>query len=100
MPARAVSAPVAVTRMRRLPLPLIVPAMALAPGALRTGRDSPVSMASLTSDSPSSTWPSAGMLVPGRTSTRSPRRRASTGTRSVLPSGPTHSAMAGISLAR
>ena len=52
--------------------------------AFATGLDSPVIMASLTSDSPSSTSPSAGTLAPGRTSTRSPCCSSLTGTSSVL----------------
>ncbi len=99
MPASAVSSPVAVTRTRRLPSPLIVPPMTSAPGSLPTGFDSPVSMASFTSERPSSTTPSAGTLAPGRTSTRSPGRSSSTGTSSMVPSSRTRSAMSGISFA-
>ena len=65
MPPRAVWSPVAVTRTRRLPSPLIVPAITLAPGIFLTGRDSPVIMASFRLDSPSVTSPSAGTLAPG-----------------------------------
>jgi hypothetical protein len=76
-----------VTRTRRLPSPLIVPAITVSPGALSTGFDSPVTIASLTSDSPSTTSPSAGTLAPGRTSSRSPLAQRLTGTVSVPPSG-------------
>ena len=42
------------------------------PAAFGTGRDSPVSIDSSTSDAPSTTMPSAGTRPPERTSTRSP----------------------------
>lgn len=51
---------------------LTVPASAAAPGALGTGRLSPVSMDSSTVLLPSTTVPSTGTLSPGLTSTRSP----------------------------
>ena len=51
-----------------------VPAMTRSPGCLPTGLDSPVIMAALTSERPSTTSPSTGTLAPGRTNTRSPRR--------------------------
>ena len=56
-------------------------------------------MASLTSDSPSTTWPSAGMLAPGRTNNRSPVWSRLTGTVSTVPSGAMRSAVSGMSLA-
>ncbi len=99
MPASAVASPVAVTRTRRLPLPLIAPAITRSPGCFLTGRDSPVIIASLTSESPSATSPSAGTLAPGRTSTRSPACSAPVETDSTLPSGRMRSAVSGISLA-
>ncbi len=45
-----------------------------------TGNDSPVSRASLTALSPSTTMPSAGRVSPGRTSTWSPTASRATGT--------------------
>jgi len=95
MPASAVRSPVAVTRTRRLPDPLSVPAITGAPCALVTGWDSPVIIASFTSDSPSCTTPSAGTLPPGRTSTTSPSRSAETAISSVAPSGSSLSAVSG-----
>jgi hypothetical protein len=53
-------------------LALIVAPTTGEPGALCTGRLSPVTIDSSTSDSPSSTTPSAAILAPGRTSSRSP----------------------------
>ena len=95
IPARAVASPVAVTRTRRLPEALIVPAMTRSPGPLATGCDSPVIIASFTSDAPSTTSPSAGTLPPGRTRTVSPSARRSTRTSSVLLSGRRRSAVSG-----
>ena len=100
IPASAVCSPVAVTRTRRLPSPLIVPAMTFAPNSFFTGRDSPVIIDSLTSDSPRyPTAPLAGTLAPGRISTTSPSRNWLAGTSSVDPSGCSRSAVSGISLA-
>ena len=83
MPARAVCSPVPVTRTRSDPAPFTVPAITRSPGAFFTGRDSPVIMDSLTSLAPSSTTPSAGILAPGRTSTRSPISSAPIGSSST-----------------
>ncbi len=73
--------------------------MTFAPGAFLTGRDSPVIIASLTSDSPRATSPSAGTLAPGRTNSMSPVRSWLTGTSSVTPSARSRSAVSGMSLA-
>ena len=100
MPERAVSSPVAVTRTRRLLSPLLtVPPSTRSPSALLTGRDSPVIMASFSSDAPWATSPSAGTLEPGRTSTMSPARRSPAGTTRVSPPSPIRSAVSGMSLA-
>ena len=100
IPASAVASPVAVTRARRLPSPLlIVPAMTRLPGSFFTGRDSPVIIASSTSVCPSVTSPSAGMLAPGRTRNRSAARSCATGTVSVRPPSRMRSAVSGSSRA-
>ena len=94
----AVSSPSAVMRTRRLPPLTTVPAMTVAPGPFETGRDSPVIIDSSTSAAPSTTTPSAGTRVPGRTSTMSPTRNSESGT--VLISAPlTRSAVSGSSAA-
>ena len=64
MPASAVCSPVAVTRRRRLPVPLSEPPITLLPVVFSTGLDSPVISASSTSERPSTTSPSAGMPGP------------------------------------
>ena len=56
------------------------------PALLATGSDSPVSMASLTAVSPSTTSPSAGTFSPGLTRTRSPGSSSSRGTSITAPS--------------
>ena len=56
-------------------------------------------MASFTSDSPCSTFPSAGTLPPGRTSTRLPSSNSRIGIVSMTPSCRTSSAVSGMSLA-
>ena len=94
IPDSAVSSPVAVTRIRRLPPSATVPAMTAPPGSLATGRLSPVIMDSSTSAVPSATTPSAGTRPPGRMSSTSPTRRPATGTVSV-PSSVTRSAVSG-----
>jgi hypothetical protein len=98
MPASAVFSPVPVTSTRSDPVPFAVPAITFSPAALRTGRDSPVIIASLTSLEPSRTTPSAGIPAPGRTRRTSPSRSSDTGTVSVL--SPTmRSAVSGSSFA-
>ncbi len=61
--------------------------MTLAPFALATGADSPVSIASSTDVSPSITSPSAGTFSPGLTRTRSPALSSARGTSVADPSG-------------
>ncbi len=93
--ASAVSAPTRVARTRSDPLPLTVPPITSSPGALPTGRLSPVIMLSSTALAPAMTTPSTGTFSPGRTSSRSPTRTSSTGTVRTCPSGPTTLACAG-----
>jgi len=56
------------------------------PGPLSTGRLSPVTIASLTAEAPSTTSPSTGIFSPGRTRTRSPTAISLTGTTASAPS--------------
>jgi hypothetical protein len=72
-----------VTSTRSEPVALTLPAITFAPIAFSTGADSPVIRDSLTSLVPLRTMPSAGTLVPGRTSTKSPSFRLETGTSSI-----------------
>ncbi len=72
MCASAVSAPTLVARIRRAPAVLIVAPVTSEPGCLWTGRLSPVTIDSSTSDSPFSTTPSTAIVEPGRTTSRSP----------------------------
>jgi hypothetical protein len=81
--ASAVRSPVPVTSTRSEPAPLTVPAITFAPCVFSTGTDSPVIIDSLTSLLPVRTIPSAGMLAPGRTSTKSPPVSAEIGTSSM-----------------
>ena len=80
IPARTVSAPTRITSNVKAPCRFIVPPITDAPGSLVTGRASPVTSASSTSDPPSTTTPSSGIRSPGTTSTRSPTRTSATGT--------------------
>ncbi len=64
----------------------MAPPVTASPTPFITGRDSPVSMDSSTSDPPSSMTPSTGMRPPGRTTTRSPTRTAEVGTSTSTPS--------------
>ena len=77
--ASSVEAPTAVARQRSGPPSLTVPASTTSPGAFATGSLSPVSIASFTADSPSSTWPSNATLSPARTTNTSPTRTAASG---------------------
>ena len=86
MPASRVCAPTPVARQRRFPLPLRVAAKTLSPLRLSMGRLSPVSIASLTADSPCSTTPSTGTASPGRSTKRSPGLSDSTATSMSSPS--------------
>ena len=99
MPDSAVCSPTAVTLTRRLPPAATVPATTVSPTSFETGRDSPLIIDSSTSAAPSTTVPSAGTRVPGRTSTTSSSARAWSGTVSSDPSGRTRSAASGSSSA-
>ena len=89
-----VSWPTAVTRMSTRPSPLIDPPVNAAPGALATGKGSPVNMDSSTWVCPSTNSPSSGKRSPGRTTIRSPTKISSTGT-STSPSSPSQWALSG-----
>ncbi len=99
IPASVVSSPVAVTSTRNPESVLTVPAVTESPRPRRTVRDSPVTIDSSSSASPSVILPSAGMLPPGRTSTTSPTTRSAGGTFSTA-SPRTTSAVSGSSAAR
>ena len=73
--------PTRVARTSRTPGPrLIVPPTTSSPSALRTGDDSPVTIASSTSAAPACTMPSVGMAPPGKTRSRSPGETRASGT--------------------
>ena len=84
--ARAVSAPTLVARTRSVPEMLTDAPITCAPGVFGTGRLSPVTIDSSTSESPSSTTPSTGIFDPGRTSSRSPTWTSAVGTSTSCPS--------------
>jgi hypothetical protein len=84
--ASAVSEPTLVARTRSVPVVLTEAPMTSAPRALCTGRLSPVTIDSSTSEPPSSTVPSTGILAPGRTSSRSPTTTSAVGTSTGWPS--------------
>ena len=84
--ARAVSEPTLVARTRSVPVVLIDAPMTADPAVLATGRLSPVTIDSSTSETPSSTVPSTGTLPPGRMSTRSPTTTSAVGTSTGSPS--------------
>src|SRR2546426_16614 len=69
--------------------------MTPSPSPFSTSWDSPVSIAWLTLVRPATTSPSVGIFSPGLTSTRSPGRRASSGTSSMEPSARRRCASAG-----
>ena len=83
---RVVSSPTRVASQRMKPDWLMVAAETRSPGALSTGMLSPVSAASFTAVSPSSTTPSTGMFSPGRTTNTSPFATCSMGTTCSSPS--------------
>nr|GMC47017.1 Uncharacterised protein [Ipomoea batatas]GMC51319.1 Uncharacterised protein [Ipomoea batatas] len=58
----------------------IVPADTDKPLSLNTGRDSPVSIDSSTTLLPATTFPSTGIVSPGKTNSESPTRISSVGT--------------------
>ena len=63
----------------------MVAPITVAPGPFWTGIDSPVSIDSSTSDSPVSTVPSTGILLPGRMTTISPASTSAVGTSTSIP---------------
>jgi len=90
---RTVSSGFLRTSTSRLPRWLMVPAKTEEPTATSTGMDSPVMGDWSTLELPWTTTPSAGILSPGRTTTRSPTRRASMGTRTHSPPRRTRAAV-------
>ena len=80
------SAPTLVARTRSVPFLLMVAPVTGDPGALDTGRLSPVTTDSSTSLRPSSTTPSTAILSPGRTSSRSPATTSAVVTSTASPS--------------
>ena len=73
-------------RTRSVPVVLIEAPITSEPGDLPTGRLSPVTIDSSTSEMPSSTVPSTGTLPPGRISTRSPTTTSAVGISTSPPS--------------
>jgi len=86
MPASNVCSPTPVALQRNAPCPLAVAAKTRSPACLPTGMLSPVSIASLTLDWPSTTSPSTGTFSPGRTRKTSPGISAPTGSSIHSPS--------------
>ncbi len=80
IPASNVCAPTPVARQRNRPSPLSVAAKTLSPMVLLSGKLSPVSMASLSAERPSTITPSTGTASPPRTTKTSPGIRLATGT--------------------
>ena len=78
--------PTPVARQRNMPSPLLVAANTRSPACLVMGRLSPVSIASLTLDSPSITSPSTGRLSPGRTMKISPGTSSAASSSTSCPS--------------
>ena len=96
MPASAVCSPVPVTSTRSEPAPFTVPAMTRSPGCLWHRRDFARDHRLVHLAGPSRTTPSAGMLAPGRTSTRSPSRSAEIGTSSIRSSAARYDSSRGV----
>jgi hypothetical protein len=71
--------------MRNVPVALIDAPMTLSPTPLLTGRLSPVTIDSSTSERPSITVPSTGIRPPGRTRTASPTATSAVGTSTSAP---------------
>src|SRR5512143_1261984 len=86
MPARSVACPTAVASQRSGPCSFTVPASTGSPGRFGTGWLSPVSIDSLTADSPLSTRPSTGTVAPARTMNTSPACTCESGTSLTSPS--------------
>ncbi len=84
--ASAVSEPTLVARTRSVPVVLMEAPMTSEPGVLATGRLSPVTIDSSTSEMPSATTPSTGTFPPGRMRSRSPTWTSPVGTSTGSPS--------------
>ena len=93
MPESSVSRPVPEATHFSSRMPLTVPANTRLPGALSTGMLSPVSMASSTAESPSTTRPSSAMASPGRTTKASPGWSVAIDTSTSRPSFSTHAVL-------
>ena len=85
MRASAVSLPIRLACIRKLPVLFSVPPITSSPLPFSTGIGSPVSMDSSTLDCPSKITPSTGIFSPGRTRTVSSSPTSSIGTSSSLP---------------
>ena len=96
---RKVSSPVLSTRTVRDPSPLIDPPITSPSTVLKIGLDSPVSMDSLSDDSPLIIMPSAGTFSPGLISRCSPPRSVETEISVTVPSPAMRCASSGIRLA-
>ena len=83
--ASTLSEPTLVARTRSVPVVLIDAPITVSPAALDTGRLSPVTIDSSTSEAPSSTVPSTAILAPGRISSRSPATTSAVGTSTGSP---------------
>lgn len=86
--ASRVSEPTLVASTTSRPETFRVAPVTESPGAVSTGRDSPVSMEVSTAEEPSTAVPSVAIFSPGRTTNRSPTWSPSTATRTSVTSGP------------
>lgn len=89
------SAPSFSARTTSEPDPATVPPTTWSPSDLLTGRGSPVTMDSSTLQRPDTTVPSTATFSPGRTRTRSPTCRSSSGISDSLPCPSIRLAVAG-----
>ena len=83
--ARAVPRPTCSARIANHPLRLTVAPMTRSPGALSTGKDSPVSALSSTAPAPSMTVPSAGTCSPALMISTSPTATSAAGISTSAP---------------
>jgi len=81
-----VSAPTRVARTRSVPVAFTDAPITAELGPFDTGRLSPVTIDSSTSESPASTVPSTGIFAPGRINSRSPVSTSAVGTSCSRPS--------------
>ncbi len=93
--ASRVSLPTRSARIRKVPVPLTVPATTWSPAVFSTGIGSPVSIDSSTALRPSRTAPSTGTFSPGRTRRRSPSATSASGTSRSAPPASTRRASGG-----